>query len=369
MKILVIGGTGAIGVPLVNMLADGGNTVYVTSRSERQSQNNIYFIKGNGQDPDFIRDLIRNKHYDVIVDFMVRTYENLDELINDFLSSTLQYVFISSARVYAESDRPITESTPRLLDVSTDEEYLRTNEYALAKAREENLLFKSKSQNFTIIRPSITYNNHRLQLGVFEKEDWLFRALKKRTIVFSNDLRDKVTTMTHGDDVAKGIYAIIGQEDALGKAFHITSPYSLTWDNVLNIYKETLEKELGYQIKVLYTDKSTNFLIPGKKYQLVYCRYFNRSFDNSAIGQFVDINSFQTPESGLKNCLENFLKNQKFNNLNSRLEAIHDCLTGERTPITQFPNLYSKVIYFLLRNKLGFMISPLSKLAKFIKIK
>lgn len=50
---------------------------------------------------------------------------------------------MSSARVYAENNALISEDSPRLLDVSTDAVYLRTNEYALAKAREENILRNS----------------------------------------------------------------------------------------------------------------------------------------------------------------------------------------------------------------------------------
>ena len=53
---------------------------------------------------------------------------------------------------------------------------------------EENLLFNSEKNNFTIIRPTITYNTQRLQLGVLEKENWLYRALHGRAIVFSDDV-------------------------------------------------------------------------------------------------------------------------------------------------------------------------------------
>lgn len=77
---------------------------------------------------------------------------------------------MSSARVYARSaDRQITESSSRLLDICDDEEYLRTDDYALTKARQENMLFCAKTQNWTIIRPYITFSEIRLQLGVFEK--------------------------------------------------------------------------------------------------------------------------------------------------------------------------------------------------------
>lgn len=51
-----------------------------------------------------------------------------------------------------------------------DEDYIKTDEYALQKARQENILLGSKYKNWTIIRPYITYNKERLQLGVLEKK-------------------------------------------------------------------------------------------------------------------------------------------------------------------------------------------------------
>ena len=44
------------------------------------------------------------------------------------------------------------------------------------------------------------------QLGVLEKELWLYRALNGRTIVFSKDIAEKSTTLTYGYDVASVSY-------------------------------------------------------------------------------------------------------------------------------------------------------------------
>jgi uncharacterized protein YbjT (DUF2867 family) len=123
----------------------------------------------------------------------------------------------------------ISEDSPRLLYTSKDKEYLATDEYALAKARQEDLLRNSGQRNWTIIRPYITYGEKRLQLGAMEKEAWLYRALKGRTIVFSSDIAKRFTTLTYGLNVAEGIQAIIGATSALGRAFHITCETSLTW--------------------------------------------------------------------------------------------------------------------------------------------
>lgn len=354
MNILVLGGTGAMGRPLVEELSKN-NVVYVTSRSTKLSTPNIKYIKGNAQKIDFVENLLMERTWDAIIDFMVHTESNLKRLLPKILDNTKQYVFISSARVYSQSEVPITEETPRLLDVCSDTEYLKTNEYALAKAREENLLFNSSKKNWTIIRPSITYNTHRLQLGGLEKESWLYRALHGRSIVFSKDVYDKLTTMTHGNDVSISIAKLIGKEGAFGEAFHITYPASLPWREVLDVYLVVLRKHLGKEVPVVITEKSTNLKFKWRAYQLIYSRYFNRTFDNSKISRFADITTFTPPQQGLAKCLEDFLIEPKFDNISWDLEVENDIVAKEYTSLHEIPGIENKIYYICHRNHLGFL--------------
>jgi len=51
MNILILGGTGAMGVPLVKLLAEkNDNNIYVTTRSKRDNKGNVTYIQGNGKD-------------------------------------------------------------------------------------------------------------------------------------------------------------------------------------------------------------------------------------------------------------------------------------------------------------------------------
>ena len=77
------------------------------------------------------------EHWNAIVDFMAYSTKEFSEKVDLFLNKTDQYFFLSSSRVYAESNIPITENSKRLIDVCEDEEYLKTDEYALAKARQD----------------------------------------------------------------------------------------------------------------------------------------------------------------------------------------------------------------------------------------
>lgn len=208
----MLGGTGAIGRAFIDLISSNpGISCVVTSRRKQCRNGRVIYVQGNAHNKEFLTSLLEKK-WNAIVDFMSYTTEELKDRIELMLSATEQYIFLSSSRVYAGTDSLLTEDSPRLLDVTNDKEYLKTDEYALAKAREENIIQFFGKNNYTIVRPYITFSETRFQLGVMEKENWLYRALHGRTIVFSKDIAQKVTTLSYGADVAKGIYYIICNE-------------------------------------------------------------------------------------------------------------------------------------------------------------
>lgn len=348
MDILVLGGTGAMGVPVVNKLNDLGHNLYVTSRSCRESVSNIKYIQGNAKDPNFFASLLKRK-YDVIIDFMVYGTDELERRLPQLLFHTGQYCFFSSSRVYAESKQPITEDSPRLLDACTDQEYLNTDEYALAKAREEDLLRKGKEKNWTIIRPYITYNDYRLQLGVYEKENWLYRALQGRTIVLPKDIADRKTSLTYGPDVAAAIVNLIGNEKAYGQAFHVVNAESITWGEILDLYLDIIEKKTGKRPKVKIIDNSQGLQNVWNPWQIRYDRMYDRIFDSSKIQEVCGVYHYKKMSSGLKECLEKFLDKPKWLELDWRYEAWADKVTGDRASFSEIKGLRTKARYIKWR--------------------
>tara|TARA_R110001599_G_scaffold262231_1_gene462690 strand:+ start:2885 stop:3946 length:1062 start_codon:yes stop_codon:yes gene_type:complete len=347
-NILVLGGTGAMGAHLVQILAERGDKVSVTTRSPRQSPDNIEYIQGNAKDDTFLDPLLA-REWDAIVDFMVYTTPVFEQRAPKLLAATDQYIFLSSARVYADADEPINEESPQLLDCSRDMDFLATDEYSLAKARQEDMLRQSGSKNYTIIRPYITYSELRLQLGVLEKEEWLYRALKGRTIVFSEEIATKLTTMTYGLDVAGAMATLIGEPRALGEAFHITQRDAASWREVLNVYLGVLKKHLGKHPKVLLVELDDFSRCKPAEYQIKYDRLFNREFDSSKISEFVDLGEFRPLEQGVTRCLEEFLKNPQFLTIDWRSEAIKDRYSGELASLAEIRHWKKKLKYLIYR--------------------
>lgn len=349
MKILLLGGTGAMGAHLAQVLADRGDEVHITSRRRFDSKSNICYIQGNAHDLDFVSNLLDSCKYDCVVDFMVYdTLEFLDR-VDLLLAKCTHYVFLSSSRVYASSDKPLREDSPRLLDISKDKEYLATDEYALAKARQENILAHSNKRHYTIIRPYITFSEIRLQLGVYEKELWLYRAMQGKSIVFFKDIATHYTTMTYALEVARAIAAIVGNPKSYGETYHIASENAVRWEEILAIYQKVLSKELGKEIKVVFAKRDEFFA--KNAYQVIYDRLFDRKFDSSKINALLTQNSEKPLLGGgnLENhitlCIREFIHNPKFDYIDYADEGHKDALCAERMSLDKIRGAQNKLTY------------------------
>lgn len=351
MRILLLGGTGAMGIHLVDILsAKSTNEVWVTSRSDRESQKkNVIYVKGNAMDDCFLYPLIEKQKFDVIVDFMTYQSVQLANRLPVLLAATKQYVFLSSARVFSSDELPIRESSPRLLEVCHDKEYLATDEYSLAKAREEDLFKNQTSRNYTIVRPYITYSENRLQLGVLEKEDWLYRALKGRTIVFSRDIAEKYTTLTYGYDVSSAIEKLIGNDRALGESINVMHTEAVKWEDILSLYVTLLTELTGRTPRVVMIDTATNLHYPDRKWQVLYDRCLDRKFDTEKLMSIIGQHQFVDIKNGLKMALEGFLKHPNYRNIDWKAEAIRDKMSGDVASIMEIPGKKMKLKYLYWR--------------------
>lgn len=350
MIFLLLGGTGAMGTPLVDLLStDPQNTVYVTTRKKRENKNNVIYCQGNARSDDFLLRILEGKSYDAIFDFMVYNTEELRKRLPKLLEKTKQYFFFSSSRCYAETEGKIVENSPRLVDACTDVDYLSTDEYGLAKGREENLLTLCEKRNWTIIRPYITYNDYRIQLGVYEKENWLKRALAGRTIILPKDIAERKTSMTYGPDVAGALIKLIGNEKAYGEAFHIATRETHTWGEILAFYCDKIEEKTGKRPKVKIINDSRGLQTVWNKWQIIYDRLYDREFDTTKIESVRGPYEYKPTFEGLDECIKQFLSKPMWGEMNWRYEAWCDRQTGEITPLGEIVGWKNKLRYIKWR--------------------
>lgn len=350
MRILLLGGTGAMGVHLTALLAEQKHEVFVTTRRRRENTENVTYIQGNAKDLDFLTQLLHEK-WDVIVDFMIYNTESFQCVVNKFLDAAGQYIFISTSRVYADQHgMPITEESDRLLDACKDAEYLRTEEYALTKARQEDILRNSGRKNWTIIRPYITYSEERLQLGVLEKEYWLQRALCGKSIVVHKDILEHMTSLTYGFDVAKVMCELAGNQDALGECFHIVNPKPIRWKDVLEIYCDELQRLTGKRPNVILCESTGLIAVQENYYQVHYDRMYDRVFDSRKCERICRKSfEFLDTEEGIRKCLSAFVSEQRsFSYFPLKAWAYCDKVSHEHFPISEIES-NKKLKYLIFR--------------------
>ena len=350
MNLLILGGTGAMGSHLTEILSKQKcmTNIFVTSRSAKECKDCVTFLKGNAHDIPFLKSALKLYQWDAIVDFMTYTTEEFQQRVNLLLSSTKQYIFLSSSRVYANCNTYLTEDSPRLLDVCGDNSYLATDEYALRKARQENILKKNSKKNWTVIRPYVTFSEYRLQLSPLEKEFWLYRALKGRTIVFSKDLANKITTITYGYDVARGIASLINCKEALGESFHVVGNESFEWSEILSFYLDAIEAQTGKRPKVKMVDKWKPYL-GGNHYQVKWDRIYDRLFDNTKINHYIDTDTFMPIRNSINCCISDFIMKPQFKPINWGCEARKDRLTKEWASFSEIKGVWHKIMYYVVR--------------------
>ena len=342
-RYLLIGGTGAIGYYLKEEVKENNAVVYVTSRRPRESSDGVHYLCGDAHNFDFLKRILLEVKPDVIIDFMVYSTIEFQARYELLLNSARQYIFLSSYRVF-DNNRPLKESSPRILDVCDDAEYLKTDEYALAKARQEDILRGAKYNNWTIVRPSITYSKNRFQFGCLEAGVVCFRALNNLPVVIPEEMLDKHTTMTWAKDVACMISKLALNPGAMGEDFNVVTSESPTWRDILDIYHSAI----GMKVNIVSME---DYLTICATHQTKYDRMFDREMDNSKILRITGMRqSDLTPITiGLTRELELFKKNPFYQyGVDIGASAKMDRLCQTRTPLTGFP-MRQRLTYYRCR--------------------
>ncbi len=254
MKALFIGGTGTISTAITKRLLAAGCELYLLNRGNRNGAlpEGARILQADINDEAKVAELIRNLEFDVVADFIAFVPSQLERDYRLFNGKTKQFIFISSASAYQTplSDYRITEGTP------LSNPYW---EYSRNKIACEEYLIKQYRDNgfpITIVRPSHTYDERSIPLGVHGKKGtWQVakRMLENKPVIIHGD-GTSLWTMTHNSDFAKGFIGLMGNLHAIGESVHITSDETVTWNQIY----EAIADALGVKLRAVHV--SSEFL-------------------------------------------------------------------------------------------------------------
>ena len=238
MRVLFIGGTGIISTACARLAVERGMEVTLLTRGRRPgaAPPGVRTVEADIDDTATVKRALQGERFDAVADFIAYDPAQIERDLELFRGRTRQYVFISSASAYQKpvGHYLITESTP-LANPFWD--------YAQSKiACEERLMRAYRDEGFpaTIVRPSLTYGETQITLAV---NTWtrsytvVDRMRQGRKVIVPGD-GTSLWVITHNTDFAKGFVGLLGLNQAIGHAFHITSDEALTWDQYYRMVGE-----------------------------------------------------------------------------------------------------------------------------------
>ena len=280
MKVLFIGGTGNISTSVSKLCIERGIDLYLLNRGKRNVEiTGAKIINGDITSSE-IADAFKSYKWDCVVNWIAFNENDIERDIKLFRKKTKQYIFISSASVYQKppTHPVITESTPL---------YNPVWDYSQNKiACEERLNNAYREENFpiTIVRPSHTFDTViPLIMGAWTEYTIIDRMKKGEKVIVHGD-GTSLWTITHAIDFAKGFVGLIGNQQAIGHPFHITSDEILTWDQ---IYK-TVAEAAGVEANIIHIP--SDFIINVERSltgSLLGDKCYSVIFDNTKIKTFV----------------------------------------------------------------------------------
>jgi nucleoside-diphosphate-sugar epimerase len=281
MKVLFIGGTGIISTEVSRLAIERGMELYLLNRGKRHANPpGSHSLTADLHRPEEVRAVLQDQKFDVVVDWIAFTEEDIERDLALFQGRVGQFVFISSASAYQKPPTHylITESTPL---------YNPYWKYSQDKiACEGRLLRAYREENFpvTIVRPSLTYDSVLpIAIGGWGCYTLPDRLKKGKPIIVHGD-GSSLWVVTHAEDFGRGFLGLLGNQQALGHAFHITSDEVLNWDQIY----QTIAEALGVEAKIVHI--SSDFIaqvVPHMAGGLLGDKAWSAVFDNSKIKRFV----------------------------------------------------------------------------------
>lgn len=300
--VLLIAGGGTLGTYTADELLQKGYDVDIICLEDKISDNKHLFYYKEYATTEFLTKLFSEKHYNGIVNFIhypdVEQYKPVHKLLCE---NTEHLIFLSSYRVYADLEHPVTENAPMLLDVSNDGDFLKNEKYAISKAKCEKFIRSETAfKNWTIVRPVISFSERRLDIVVQSGHNVINLTKAGKAIPLPAASRYLTAGLDWAGNSGKLIANLLFKESATGEAYTISSAQNITWDEVAQYYTDLIGARFEWvtteEFKELYPQYKTN------PYTLIYDRLFDRKIDNTKVLKATGLNkdSFTPIKKGIE---------------------------------------------------------------------
>jgi len=278
VKVLIIGGTGLISTAITRQLLERGDDVTLFNRGQTEARipDGAKRLFGDRRDyAAFEAQMAQAGSFDCAVDMVGYVPADAESVVRAFQGRLGHLIFCSTVDVYTKPARsyPYRE----------DHERNAVGSYGQNKVRCEDLLMEAHGRGdfaVTLIRPAATYGEGGVLIHTFGwRTTYLDRLRKGKPIVTHGD-GSSLWVACHVDDAAGAFVNAMGNQQAFGKAYHVTGEEWMTW----NRYHECVAEALGAPLpKIVHIP--TDLLVKLAPERAGTCAanfQFSNIFDNTA---------------------------------------------------------------------------------------
>lgn len=300
-RVLLIAGGGTLGTYVSEELLRLGAEVEVICPEEKTSNNDRLTFHQSLATEELLQDLFAKKHYHGIVNFIHYTsaedYKKIHPLL---IANTDHLIFLSSYRVYADEQHPITETAPRLYDVVKDTVFLEKEKYAVPKSICEDYLRNERAgEPWTIVRPVISFSERRMDLYLYSGDSVLKAADQGEELLLPRYARNYSAGLDWAGNSGKLIANLLFKPGTTGETYTIYSGHGCTWEQVAEAYEKTIGLKVRWCEEEEYLER---YPYNRKAWVYVHDRRYNRDIDSAKVLQATGLTrkDFATIEEGIK---------------------------------------------------------------------
>lgn len=311
-RVLLIAGGGTLGRYTAAELLRLGCHVDIICLEDNVSDNErLCYYKGYAE-LEYLKEFLKGRCYNGIVNFIhyedVNKYKPVHKLLSE---NTEHLIFLSSYRVYADLEHPITETSPTLYDTVSDRDFLESEKYAVPKSKAELFIRnESGTKNWTIVRPVISFSDRRLDIVTVSGRLVLELTEADKEILLPKEAKNLTAGLDWAGNSGKLIANLMLKEEAFGEAFTVSSAQNLTWGEVADIYTELSGAKFNWVDTERYIEEYP--WLKDNPWILKYDRLFDRKIDNSKILKVTELKKedFTSIRDGIKYELETINKGE-----------------------------------------------------------
>ena len=304
-KVLLIAGGGTLGTYVSEELLRLGASVEVICPEEKHSENERLTFHQSLATEELLRDLFSKTHYDGIVNFLhYKEPEDYRKIHPLLIESTDHLIFLSSYRVYANEQHPLTETAPRLTETVTDRDFLENEKYAVPKAKcEDYLRGEHAGEPWTIVRPVISFSERRMDLLMYSEDRVLRAADEGEELLLPLLAKDFTAGLDWAGNSGKLIAHLLFKPEAFGETYTVYSGHGMTWGEIAQTYQRLTGVKLRWCEEDEYLAFHTELQEKkGLSWAWEHDRRYNRDVDCSKILRATGLTpaDFTSVEEGIK---------------------------------------------------------------------